>query len=648
MARKPSDDESSDSAERRISGKARTGLTALTIAALGVVFGDIGTSPLYAVQVTFTADNGIIKASHANIYGVISLMFWAITLVVGVKYLLFIMRADNNGEGGGMALISLVRQHKLARHRAKTLLVALGIIGVALFFGDGMITPAISVISAVEGLKTVSPGLGSFIVPISLAILITLFALQRFGTARVGRLFGPVIGVWFVALGTGGAIEIAHNPAVIRAVSPTYGAEFFFHNGLVGFFALGSVVLAVTGAEALYADLGHFGRTAISRAWFFCAFPALALNYAGQGALILRHPAAISNSFFLLYPKWLLVPMVILATVAVVIASQAVITGSYSVVRQAVHLGFLPRVRILHTSEEEQGQVYVPAINWLLLTGIIVIVIIFQSSARLANAYGLAVTGTFVITSLLYLFVVRSVWRKPLWQMILIALCLLPIDLSFFSANLRKVADGGWLPVGVAILFFTVLMTWQRGREIVTQNRTEAEGDLREFIEEIHSHELPVFRVPGTAVFLNANLTTAPLAMRANVEHNHTLHQHVAIVSVEIEPVPHIPNSERIVIDNLGYSDDSITHIILRYGFKDSPNVPAALKLIPQDGECKLDLENCSYFLSRINIVRTQTPGMANWRKKLFITIARHAANPVEYFGLPDERTVIMGGHVTL
>jgi KUP system potassium uptake protein len=641
--------ESATTAPVKGSHHAKAGGAALTLAALGVVFGDIGTSPLYSIQTIFSADNHIVSATQANVYGVISLVFWAITMIVSVKYVTFITRAHNNGEGGEMALISLIQRHTLKRHWAKALLIALGICGASLFFGDGMITPAISVLSAVEGLKVVSPNLGHLIVPITLVIITTLFMIQRYGTGLVGRLFGPIMCVWFGVLAAGGVSHVSRHPEIIKALSPVYGVQFFFRNGLVAFIALASVVLVVTGAEALYADMGHFGRPPIKRAWFFVVFPALTLNYLGQGSLILHSPQAASGTFFLLYPHWAAIPLVILATVATVIASQALITGAFSVTRQAVQLGFLPRLRILHTSEKEQGQVYVPSINWMLYTGIVIIVLGFGSSARLASAYGFAVTGTFIVSTTLFLFVIRVVWEKPLWMAVAAGSIFFPIDLAFFGANIRKVLGGGWLPLFIAIIAFTVLMTWQRGRDIVTRNRTEQEGSLREFIECIHRNEPPIFRVPGTAIFLNANSETAPLAMRANVEHNHTLHQSVVIVSVDVKPIPHVEEEDRLSIDDLGYLDDGITHITIHYGFSDSPDIPAALTLAAgKIKECDVDVEGCSYFLSRINIVRTNAPGMHSWRKKLFVAVARQAANPVEYFGLPADRTVIMGGHINV
>jgi KUP system potassium uptake protein len=623
-------------------------MAALTLGALGVVFGDIGTSPLYALQTVFSADNHAVKATEADVYGVISLVFWAITIIVSIKYVTFIMRADNDGEGGIMALIALIQQAKLTSRAAKMSLVLLGVFGASLFYGDGMITPAISVLSAVEGLEVAAPSLHSVVVEITLAVLTGLFLIQRFGTGAVGRAFGPVMGLWFGILAVAGLRQVVQHPGILRALSPSYGAQFLFGHGGTAFIALGSIVLTVTGAEALYADMGHFGRPPIRRAWFIIVFPALILNYMGQGALILRSPRAIENPFFLLLPHWARLPMVFVATAATVIASQAVISGAFSVTRQAVRLGFLPRLNIRHTSREE-GQVYVPAVNWGIFAAVVALVVGFQSSQHLASAYGIAVTGTLAIDTILFFFVVRVLWHKPLPVVIGGAAAFLLVDLTFFAANLTKVLHGGWFPLSIAAVVFTVLTTWQKGREIVTANRTAEEGPLRDFVEEIRAFDPPLFRCPGTAVFLNANKETTPLALRANVEHNHTLQQSVVIVSIETTKVPHVPEDQRLVIDDLGYRDDGIAHLIGRYGFQDSTDVPALLRQAARRGlEGDVDLSNPSYFLSRISIVKTDAPTMPRWRKRLFLAISRNAANPVEYFKLPDERTVVMGSHIEL
>jgi KUP system potassium uptake protein len=617
----------------------------LAAGALGVVFGDIGTSPLYALQATFTE---AVTPDRAGVYGVISLVFWAITLIVSVKYVTFIMRADNEGEGGIMALIARVQTVTLHARWAKMGLIALGIFGASLFYGDGMITPAISVLSAVEGLKVASPGLASYVDEITIAIICVLFAIQRFGTGAVGRAFGPVMAVWFTILAVAGAASVAQHPGILRAVSPTYGLSFLVEHGGVAFAALGSVVLTVTGAEALYADMGHFGRRPIRRAWFAVVFPALILNYMGQGALILRSPGSVDNPFFLLFPHWARLPMVFLATVATVIASQAVISGAFSVTRQAVQLGFLPRLTILHTSREEAGQVYVPAVNWGIFAAVVALVVGFGSAEHLAAAYGIAVTGTLAIDTVLFFVVVRTLWGKPWWLVGLGAGAFLTVDLTFFAANLPKVLHGGWFPLLIALIVFVVLTTWQRGREIVTRNRTEEEGPLRAFVEEVHDRETPVARPKLTGVFLNANLDTTPLALRANFEHNQVLQENVVIVSVQTLRVPHVPEEERVTVDDLGYRDDGITHLTVRYGFQDTIDIPRTLHLAAKRLERDIDHENVSYFVSRITITTTDAPGMARWRKKLFTLIARNAADPVPYFGLPDDRTVVMGSQIEL
>jgi KUP system potassium uptake protein len=617
----------------------------LAAGALGVVFGDIGTSPLYALHATFTE---AVTPNRVGVYGVISLVFWAITIIVSVKYVTFIMRADNEGEGGIMALIARVQTVKLGGRGAKMALIALGIFGASLFYGDGMITPAISVLSAVEGLKVAAPALESVVVEITLVIITVLFFIQRFGTGVVGRFFGPIMGVWFTILAVAGAAQVAHHPGILRAVSPTYGLTFLLDHGGVAFAALGSVVLTVTGAEALYADMGHFGPRPIRRAWFVVVFPALILNYMGQGALILREPSSVANPFFLLFPHWARLPMVILATVATVIASQAVISGAFSVTRQAVQLGFLPRLTIRQTSSREVGQVYVPAVNWGIFVAVVALVVGFQSSQHLASAYGIAVTGTLAIDTVLFFVVVRALWHKPLWMVLLGAGAFLTVDLGFFAANLPKVLHGGWFPLLIAVVVFVVLTTWQRGREIVTRNRTEEEGPLRTFVEEVHAMDPPAYRPPRTGVFLNPSSDTTPLALRANVEHNRAVHETVVIVSVQTLRVPHVPEDDRVTVDDLGYRDDGINHLTVRYGFQDQIDIPRTLRLAAERMENDVDLDAVSYFISRITIVPTDAPGMARWRKRLFTVIARNAANPVPYFGLPDDRTVVMGSHIEL
>ena len=642
----PPSDKPSKAAATSTAGKA--GVAALTLGALGVVFGDIGTSPLYALETVFRAHDHAVKPDEAGVYGIISLVFWSITIIVSVKYVTLIMRAGNEGEGGIMALIALVQGVALKGRMAKAALVALGIFGAALFYGDGMITPAISVLSAVEGLDVAAPGLESAVIPIALVVLTGLFAIQRFGTQAVGRLFGPVMGLWFSVLAIAGLAKVIDSPAILKALSPTYGIDFFIDNGTVAFLALGGVVLAVTGAEALYADMGHFGRPAISRAWFLFVFPALTLNYLGQGALILGSPESIESPFFLLVPEWARVPLVLLATLAAVIASQAVISGVFSVTRQAVQLGFLPRVRIRHTSEAE-GQIFVPAVNALLFVAVVALVVGFGSSAGLASAYGIAVTGTLAIDTILFFVVVRMLWHKPMWLVLSGAVGFLFVDLAFFGANVPKVVEGGWFPLVLAAVLFTLLITWQRGRVLVGAKRAEAEGRLTDFVEEIRAMDPPVLRAPGTAIFLSAVQESTPLALRENVDHNHVLHECVVVVSVQTLRVPHVHRSERVEVDDLGHGDDGIVHVALRFGFKDFQNVPAGLLQATAEGfEVDIDVANASYFISKITIVHGDDPGMSRWRKKLFLGLSRTAASPVEMFGLPEHRIVTMGSYIEL
>jgi KUP system potassium uptake protein len=571
-------------------------------------------------------------------------------MIVTVTYVVLVMRADNDGGGGIMALIALIRRRGVpGGRRTKLTLAALGIFGASLFFGDSMITPAISVLSAIEGVKVAAPSVAGLVIPITAAIIIALFLVQRLGTGAVGRLFGPAMGIWFAAIAVLGVRGIAAHPAILKALSPGYALGFLVGHFGTAFFSLAAVVLAVTGAEALYADMGHFGRPPITRVWLILVFPACVLSYLGQGALILGDPGTITSPFFLLAPGWARLPMVFLAAVATVIASQAVITGAFSVAHQAARLGYLPRLRIAYTSEEQMGQIYVPWINWLLLVAVLTLVVTFKSSAALAFAFGMAVTGTITITTLLYFYVVRYQWRRPLWIVAPGAAILLTVDLLFFAANLTKLLSGAWLPLLIAITAFTVLTTWQRGRELVTRQREHDEGSLRKFVDQLHATKPPLPRVPGTAVFLNRGKDTAPLALRANVEHNHVLHEHVLILAVETMPVPHVPAAERITADDLGYKDDRIIHVTARFGYMDQTNVPGLLPLIREaDIESPLDDDRLSYFLSRIEIVQGNTPGMSRWRKRLFIATSRITADAAEYFQLPRERTLIVGSRIEL
>jgi len=623
--------------------------SALLLAALGIVFGDIGTSPLYAMQTVFSIDNGAVRPTQGDVYGVVSLIFWSVTLIVSVKYVMVLMRADNDGEGGVMALAALARRLYEGRTSRAGVLVMLGIVGVSLFYGDSVITPAISVLSAVEGLKVAAPSLGHVVLPVAAVILTGLFAAQRFGTGSVGRLFGPVTALWLFAIAVAGLRQVVGHLSVVKGLSPTYGVLFFTSHPGIAFVAMGAIVLAVTGAEALYADMGHFGRQPILRAWFFVVFPALVLNYLGQASLILHQPAAAANPFFLLIPSWARIPMVVLATAATVIASQAVISGAFSLSRQGMVLGLVPPLTVRQTSEHEGGQIYLPGVNALLFVGVLGVMLTFRSSARLATAYGVSVTGALAVDTVLLVVVARVLWSWPPWKQALAAVAFGGVELMFLSANLSKVLHGGWLPLLIAVLVFTVMTTWQRGRQIVSRNRRVKEGPLREFVEDLSTRGLA--RVPGTAVFPHPGKETTPLALRANVEHNQVVHENVVIVSASAANVPHVAPAERLSIDDLGYEYDGIQHVSVRFGFSDSPDLPEALRDACDAGELEggvVDIDAASFFLSRGSIRRTSAPGLARWRKTLFLTLAHNAADPAAYFSLPPDRTVTMGTDVDL
>jgi KUP system potassium uptake protein len=623
------------------------GLYGLALGALGVAFGDIGTSPLYAVQTVFSIDDGVVKPTVADVYGVASLIFWSITIVVSVKYVTFVLRADNDGEGGVMALAALVRTVAGDTARRARIALILGVLGASLFYGDSLITPAISVLSAVEGLEVAQPNLAHAILPIGIVILAVLFAAQRFGTHRVGRAFGPVMVIWFVTLAVLGVPHIVEHPGVLQGLSPTFAVAFFVDHPFTAFIAMGAVVLAITGAEALYADMGHFGRRPIRVSWFALVFPALILNYLGQAALIINDPSAVTNPFYLLAPGWARWPLVVLATLATVIASQAVISGAFSVSRQAVRLGYLPHLTVRHTSSVESGQVYVPAVNWLLFGGVLVIMVVFESSSRLATAYGVAVTGTLVLNTTLFLMYAAIAWRWATWKLVLGAVVFGGVEIIFLSANLAKIVEGGWLPLLVATLVVTVMTTWQRGRKIITARRVDVEGPLPEFVDRLDAENIP--RVPGTAVFPHPTKLTAPLALRANVEFNHVLHERVVIVSVLSENVPHVPPDERVALDELGAPDDGIVHVSARFGFQDEQDLPQVLRQASGlSEELDFDPDTASYFLSRMTIERGRQPGMSGWRKRMFIGLSHNAANPAAYFCLPVDRTVVMGSRIEL
>jgi len=625
---------------------AHAGKLVLALGALGIVYGDLGTSPLYTMQTIFTQHRDAAHATIPGVYGIASLIFWALILEVSIKYAGFIMRAHNRGDGGIMALSALIQRRKVPRAAA---LVTLGLVGAGLFFGDGMITPAISVTSAVEGLKVATPSLSHLVIPISLAILVALFAVQRLGTGAVGWTFGPVLLVWFLIIGALGLVEVAQHPGVLQGLSPTWGARFLVDHGVDGWLTLGGVVLCLTGAEAMYADRGHFGATPIRRTWFGIVLPAVLLNYLGQSALILRDPSADLNPFYLLAPSWGRLPMVFLATAATIIASQAALTGSFSVAKQAVQLGFLPRLKIVHTSELE-GQIYVPLINWALCTGVIALVLVFRSSSHLADIYGVAVTGTFLLDTTLFLAVARALWRTAIWKLAIIGAVFYTIETAFFTANLSKIGHGAWLPLCVGLLVATIMVTWRKGRDIVTHNRTVHEGSLQTFLEALCNAKPPVVRLPGTAIFLNPGKETCPLALKAQVEHNHAFHEKVLIVSMVPVSIPRVDKPDRFVSERVGKGLFKITALTVRVGYHDSWNVPEALVQARKHGflDRNLDLEHASYFVSRMTIVPTAAPGMSRWRKTLFIGMARNATSPIDHFRLPSPRTVMTGSQVEM
>ncbi len=628
---------------------AGAGRAVLALGALGVVYGDIGTSPLYTEQAIFSNYHATSHVTPLAVLGAASLIFWALTVVVSIKYAGFIMRAHNRGDGGIMALTALLSRSRAAR---AGLLVTLGIFGAALFFGDGIITPAISVLGAVAGVSVASSALTHLVVPLSLGILVALFVLQRFGSGTIGWMFGPIMVVWFTVIALFGLGEVVKDPAVLQALSPSWAVRFMVHYGASGYLVLGGVVLAVTGAEALYADRGHFGAGPIRLGWFAVALPALMLNYLGQGVWILHHPQARDNSstfnpFFQMLPHWTLWPMVVLATMATVIASQAAISGSFSVARQAVQLGFLPRLKILHPSEVE-GQIYVPIVNWALCLGVVVLTLVFRNANRLTDIYGVAVTGTFILNTVLFLAVARLLWGTARRRLIPIAVLFLTVEIAFFSANIAKVAHGAWLSLAIGLVLSLVMINWRRWQVVVTRNRVAQEGSLHDFLDELPKQEPPLVRVPGVAVFLNPSKATTPLALRAEVEHAHVLHEKVVIVSVDTVSIPHVDTFDQCAVEHLGRGLFKVFHVTIRVGYHDRQRVPELLKLARMRGllERNLDLEHASYFVSRITITPRTARPLSTWAKRLFITMARNAASPIDAFGLPGDRTVIMGGQV--
>lgn len=611
----------------------------LVLGAIGVVYGDIGTSPLYALKETFAGHHPL-PVIEANILGVLSVMFWTIMLLVTFKYVVVIMRADNRGEGGSMALLALVSELLTERPKTKWFVTALGVFAAALFFGDGMITPAISVLSAVEGLDVVSHQFGSYILPVTILVLTGLFFIQKRGTGVVGMAFGPIMIIWFICLGVLGILSVAQNPQVLWAINPIYAYQFLSADPWLSFLAMGSIVLAITGGEALYADMGHFGKYPIRLAWFYFVLPALVLNYFGQGALLLHNPLAIQNPFYLLAPAWALIPMVLLATAATVIASQAVISGAFSIASQSVQMGFLPRMEICQTSDKAQGQIYVPFTNWSLYLAVVFLVLTFQSSSNLAAAYGIAVTGTMTITTILIAFVIVLYWQWPLAIAIPLISVLLLVDLTYFAANAIKIPQGGWFPLGIALISFTVLTTWKRGRKLLFEEVARRSVPIKMFVDSADS----INRAHGTAVFLTGIDEGAPAALLHNLKHNQVLHERNVLLTVIVEDKPYVTEGNRLLIDDMG---KNFYRVRIFYGFMDTPDVPAALELCAKRG-LQFDMMETTFFTSRALIVSAPKPGMMLWRERLFIALSKNAMSAADFFKIPTNRVIEMGTRIEI
>jgi len=618
-------------------------LLGLSLAALGVVYGDIGTSPLYTLKTVFDPAGGL-PLQPANVIGIVSLIFWSLTIIVSLKYVTLILRANNHGEGGIMALLALAASSVESKKRLKHVLLLVGVMGAALFYGDGVITPAISVLSAVEGLEVAAPGLQPYVVPVTLVALIALFVMQKHGTSGIGAVFGPVMVLWFAILAVSGVVNIKDAPHILVALNPLEGLAFCVHHRWLAFVALGAVVLSLTGAEALYADMGHFGSRPIRLTWFAVVFPALALNYLGQGALLIADPGALQNPFYRLFPSWMLYPMVVLSTIATVIASQAVISGTYSMTKQAMQLGFLPRMSVVYTSAKEIGQIYVPGINWTLLLAVVAAVLGFGSSTALGSAYGIAVTGTMLITTVLTFFVIRYAWHYN-WALCVVATAFFfVIDAMFFSANCLKIAEGGWFPVAIGLVMFTVMATWGRGAQMMIQEARVRAGatPLKPFLKSLIARA-PA-RVEGTAIFMSNDPSGVPHSLLNNLMHNRVLHEHTVFLTVTTEPVPWVEEARRVCIETLGNGCFQVTVI---YGFKDEVDLPAALEKCRSSG-LKFDRATISYFLSRATVVPTPGTGMALWRERLFAIMLHNVGNVAAYLRLPADRVIELGARVEI
>jgi len=617
-------------------------LVTLSLAALGVVYGDIGTSPLYALRECFQGAHAI-EPLPENILGVLSLVFWALIVVISGKYLRFVLRADNQGEGGILALTALATPIKVVSRTERWPLVLIGIFGAALLYGDGMITPAISVLSAVEGLDLATPVFTPYVIPLTVVILVALFVIQSHGTGRVGLVFGPITLVWFGTIAVLGVSQIAQHPQVLDAINPAYGIDFFRKNGFDGYLILGTVVLAITGGESLYVDLGHFGRRPIRVAWFSVVLPSLLLNYFGQGALLMTNVNAVEDPFYLLAPTWALLPLVALATCATIIASQAVISGAFSITKQAVQLGFLPRLTMLHTSSTESGQIYMPAVNWALLTACVLLVLGFRSSSNLAAAYGIAVISTMTITSIMFLVVARERWHWRRLKVISIVGVFLSIDVAFLGANLFKIPHGGWFPIMTGFAIFTVMTTWKRGRRAVASLLLSNARPLQQFLTEIERN--PPVRVPGTAVFMSGNSSGTPPALTHNLKHNQVLHQQVVLLTATTQSIPRVDESDRVSVEPLPCGFWRMT---VNFGFTEEPDVPAAFRRI-SDPRLHIDPRTVTYFLGRETLIPTKkVPNMALWRERLFVTMSRNAMNATNYFKLPPDRVVELGAQLEI
>jgi KUP system potassium uptake protein len=615
-------------------------MAALTLGALGVVYGDIGTSVLYALREVF--DTGWVSFNHDNVLGILSLFFWTLTLIVSLKYITLVLRADNHGEGGLVAMLALASRAVHERPKLRRGLMLVGIFGTALFYGDGVITPAISVLSAAEGLEVLNPDLHTWVIPMTLAVLFTLFWIQKYGTGGIGRAFGPLTLVWFVLLAGLGVKQIIDNPHVLLALLPQYALAFIVAQPLMAFLLLGALVLCVTGAEALYADMGHFGRKPIRLAWFGLVMPALTLNYLGQGALLLAHPEAVDNPFFLMAPSWMVIPLIAMATLATVIASQALISGAFSVTKQVIQMGFLPRMHIVHTSAKDTGQIYIGLINWGLFAAIALAVVMFRSSENLASAYGIAVTLDMLITTVLTFFVIRHAWRYPLWLCLAATGVFFIVDALFFASNLLKFFEGGWFPLAIAATVYALMLTWQRGRELMGQRQKEEGIDLPSFLDSVFIS--PPTRVSGSAVFLTTDNVTVPPALLHNLKHNKVLHEQNLFVTVQHHEVPWVGMDKRVHIQPLGHD---CWQVKLNFGFKNDPDVPKALGLVRGLGHA-LEPMHMSYFLSRDTVLPRLGGGMAFWREKLFAQMHRNAAGAADFLKLPNNAVVELGSKVSL